>query len=142
MTRKETASKAGDKLERKIELHTTVTQKGMFGFIVLLAGFFIVMGPLAAIFAGSDDWDPTTFERALFGGVPILAGLLILSGLYRMTASPRLAAGLMGLGTVLMALLWFWLFFIGIPLVIFMIWYGVRQARKVGRERDPPENGA
>lgn len=114
----------------------------MFGFIVLLAGFFIVMGPLAAIFAGSDDWDPTTFERALFGGVPILAGLLILSGLYRMTASPRLAAGLMGLGTVLMALLWFWLFFIGIPLVIFMIWYGVRQARKVGRERDPPEHGA
>ncbi len=142
VTRKETASKAGGKLERTIKLHTTVTQKSMFGFIVLLAGFFLVMGPVSAIFGGGDDWDPSGLERGVMGTVPVVAGLMILGGLFLMSQSPHLAAGLLATGTVLMALLWFWLFFIGIPLVIFMIWYGVSQARKVGRDRDPPETGA
>ena len=117
---------------------TTMAQKGMFGFIVLLAGFFLVIGPLAFLFAGSDDWEPTAFERGMIGIVPIVAGVMILTGLFIMKQSPRLGAGLLSGGAIVMALLWYWLFLIGIPVVIFMIWYGVTRARQVGRNRSPP----
>jgi hypothetical protein len=123
-----------EKVERAIKLPTTMVQRGIFGFIILLAGFFIVMGPVVLIGGGGDGW----VERALWGITPIVAGSMILTGLYIINQSPRLGAGLLSGGAIIMALAWFWLFFIGIPVVIFMIWYGVSRARRVGSDRPPP----
>ncbi len=141
-SRKERPQETQHKLERTIKMPTTVAQRGMLGSVVLLAGFFIVMGPVSFLFAGSEDWQPTTFERAFFGIVPIVAGSMILTGLYVIPISSPWRRSPIGRGAIVMALLRVWLFFISIPVVIFMIWYGVSRARKVGRDRLPPGAGA
>ena len=109
-------------------------QRGMSIFMVLLAGFFVIHSAFFLI-VGPSDWDPTGLERATFGVVPIAAAGSILWGLRLGERAPWLGAGLLIGGTLAMALLWYWLFVISLPLLLLVSWFAVSRARRSERER-------
>ena len=118
-------------------LRAITQDKGMVGFIALLALFYLAMGPVSLVFMGSDDWEPSTMERALLGLVPMAAGALMLTGLFVISKrAPWWGAGLLSGGAVLMSVLWFWLFFISIPVTLGVIAFAVFRARRFAREGD------
>ena len=115
-------------------------QRGMPVFMVLLAGFFLAHSAFF-LAIGPNDWDPTGFERALLGIVPIAAAGSILWGLHLGERAPWLGAWLLIGGTLLVALLWYWFFVVSVPVLILVIWFAVSRARRFERERLRPDSG-
>ncbi len=119
-------------------MNGSIAQKGLLGLTVLLAALYIAggVGFTVGYVSGSLDWEAEAWEAMLLGVVPFTAAAMILSGLFISKRSPWLGASLVAIGTVAMAALYFWLFFILVPLTIVVIAFAVFRARSFARERN------
>ncbi len=119
-------------------MSATVLQKGLLGLTVLLAALYIAggVGFTVGYVSGSLDWEAEAWEVMLLGVVPFAAAALVVVGLLIGKRSPWLGTSLVAIGAVAMAALYFWLFFILVPLTIVVIAFAVFRARRFARERD------
>ena len=86
---------------------------------------------------GSSDWEPNVLEVVFLGAIPIVAGPMILWGLYISKRSQRLGPGLVAVGMVAVTAAWFWLLIFLVPASIVVIAFSVFRARESVRERNP-----
>ena len=105
---------------------------------MLLAALYIAggVGFTVGYVSGSLDWEAEAWEVMLLSVVPFTAAAMVLLGLFISKRSPWLGASLVAIGAVAMAVLYFWLFFILVPLTIVVIAFAVLRARGFARERD------
>ena len=110
-------------------MNESVGQKTFIGFAVLLALFYIVLGALTLAFV-----DQSIGVRIWWGLSMMLAGVVVLAGLWAMRWSPLLGGVLMVCGAVMMGMSMAWTFvmpIVALPLVVF----GVLRALRLARER-------
>jgi hypothetical protein len=119
-------------------MNGSIAQKGLLGLTVLLAALYIAggVGFTVGYVSGSLDWEVEAWEVMLLGVVPFAAAAMVVGGLLIGKRSPWLGASLVAIGAVAMAALYFWLFFILVPLTIVVIAFAVFRARRFARERD------
>lgn len=103
---------------------------------LLLAGFFIIPSFLVLLGNGSGF---STAGRLFFALVGLSAGVAMLTGLAVGGRSPWLGAGLLAAGAVVMAVLWFWLFFILVPAALVVVTLSVVRARRETASRRPAQ---
>ncbi len=115
--------------DRSIKMNESLTMRGFF-----VAAVAIAIAPAAfgvSVIAGGGEWDSTT-ERVLFGSLWVVAAVTMVAGLILSTRTPRLGIGLVALGAIAMAVLWFWVPFITIPLGAALVFLAYRRARQTG----------
>ncbi len=119
-------------------MNGSIAQKGLLGLTVLLAALYIAggVGFTVGYVSGSLDWEVEAWEVMLLGVVPFAAAAMVVGGLLIGKRSPWLGTSLVAIGAVAMAALYFWLFFILVPLTIVVIAFAVFRARRFARERD------
>lgn len=132
------AAKGTTILRRSKSMGATMLQKGLLGLTVLLAALYIAggLGFTVGYVSGSLDWEAEAWEVMLLGVVPFAAAAMVVGGLLIGKRSPWLGTSLVAIGAVAMAALYFWLFFILVPLTIVVIAFAVFRARRLARERD------
>ena len=125
-------------LERSRNVGSTVLQKGAIGLTLLVAALYVAgaVGFVVDQSTGNADWTAEAWEVVLFGVAPFAAAALVVVGLLIGKRSPWWGTGLLAGGTTVMALVWFWLFFILVPVAIIVITFAVLRARRFSRERD------
>jgi hypothetical protein len=119
-------------------MNGSIAQKGLLGLTVLLAALYIAggVGFTVGYVSGSLDWEVEAWEVMLLGVVPFAAAAMVVGGLLIGKRSPWLGTSLVAIGAVAMTALWFWLFFILVPLTIVVIAFAVFRARRLTQERD------
>ena len=119
-------------------MRATMLQKVLLGLTVLLAALYIAggVGFTVGFVSGSLDWEASALEAVILGAIPIAAATMVLLGLFISKRSPWLGTSLIAIGAVAGAAVWFWLFFILVPLTIVVIAFAVSRARRFTRERD------
>ena len=119
-------------------MRASMLHKGLLGLTVLLAAFYIAggVGFIVGYVSGTLDWEVSALEAVILGAIPLAAAVMVLLGLSMSKRSPWLGASLVAISTVAMAAVWFWLFFILVPLTIAVIAFAVSRARRFAREPD------
>ena len=110
-------------------MNESLTMRGFF-----LAAVAIAIAPAAfgvSVIAGNGEWDSST-ERVLFGSLWAVAGVTMVAGLVLSTRQPALGIGLVALGAIGIAVMWFWIPFITIPLEAALVFLAYRRARETG----------
>ncbi len=113
-------------------MNESLTMRGFF-----LAAVAIAIAPAAfgvSVIAGNGEWDSST-ERVLFGSLWAVAGVTMVAGLVLSTRQPALGIGLVALGAIGIAVMWFWIPFITIPLGAALVFLAYRRARQTGWRR-------
>lgn len=120
-------------------MRATIIQNGPIVLTILLAGAYTAGGfsMIIGYATGSSDWEPNVLEVVFLGAIPIVAGPMILWGLYISKRSQRLGPGLVAVGTVAVTAAWFWLLIFLVPASIVVIAFSVFRARESVRERNP-----
>ena len=113
----------------------TKLQKGLLVFTVILAGLYIAGGISFVVgwATGTSDWDANVLEGLIFTIVPLVAGTMVIFGIFNCQKSPRLGIGLVTVGSIAMAALWFWLAFILMPFAAVVIATAVMRSRNFVR---------
>lgn len=124
--RSEVGSVRGE--EKRGMTDSLTTRLLLFGAVVI-ALVPAVMG--ATVLAGNGDLSSS--ERAVFGSLSMVVGVLMAAGLMLSRSSPRVGLGLVILGAVGIAILWFWAFFITIPIGLGLIWLAHRRGKGLDR---------
>lgn len=119
--------------ERNIKVNESLTMRGLFIAAVAIAIVPAAMG--VAVIAGGGEFDSTT-GRMLFGSFMMIAAVTMVTGLVLSARTPRLGVGLVALGAIGMAVIWFWIPFITIPLGAGLVFLAYGRARRQTRERD------
>ena len=121
-----------------LTVRTSGLQKGMIGLTFAVGLFLVGMG-VAFIVTGHYNQESTSDTPAIalgvYGGVPILAGLLITLGVFDGSRRPRRSAWIIAAGVLLIGLLWFWLFMFTIPLGILIIGSALARSRRLTSDR-------
>jgi len=102
--------------------------RGVFFAALALAIVPAAMG-VASIFGAT--WGSTA-ERAIWGSLLVGSSASIIAGLILSTRRPRLGIGLVALGAVGIAVAWFFIPFITIPLGAALVYLAYRRARSTG----------
>jgi hypothetical protein len=136
--RRSGAAKGTTILGMSKSMGAAMLQKGLLGLTVLLAALYIAggVGFTVGYVSGSLDWEVSALEAVYFGAIPFTSAAMILLGLFISKRSPWLGTSLVAIGAVAMTALWFWLFFILVPLTIVVIAFAVFRARRLTQERD------
>lgn len=108
-------------------------QRIMPWFLIVLAGFLVIHSVVFLIV--DPNQDQSTLAKAVWGLVPIAADASILGGLYLGERAPWLGAGMVIGGTLAMAVLWYWLVVISVPVWLLVTWFSTSRARRFQRER-------
>ncbi len=118
--------------ERRTNMNDSATMRGLFlgAMLVAIAPAGFGIGVLAGAGEGFDG-----AERAMFGLLQIAAAIAMVGGLFLSTTNPRLGIGLVALGAICMAVLWYWLLFLVIPLGAGLVFLAYRRARGTGWPR-------
>ncbi len=118
--------------DRSIKVNESLTMKGFF-----LAAVAIAIAPAAfgvGVLAGGGEGFSGA-ERAIFGALQVAAAIAMVAGLALSTRQPHLGIGLVALGAICMAVLWYWLPFVTIPLGAGLVYLAYRRARQTGWPR-------
>ena len=107
--------------------------KSMHWAVGLLAGFYILNSLGVALMWGADEEDRWGYVALGLAGVS--AGALMLAGIFLGGRAPRLGAGVLATGAILMAGLAFWLWPIMVPVTLVVVAFAVFRARELTRER-------
>ena len=107
-------------------------QRIMPRFLILLAGFLVIHSVVFLIVDPNPD--QPTIEKVVLGLVPIAAAGAILAGLYLGERAPWPGAGLLIGGTLAMAVLWYWIVVISVPILLLVTWFATSRARCFLRE--------
>jgi len=99
-----------------------------------MATFFVVVGTFTVL---QMRGELTIEERLVYGSMWIIAGLVMLAGVYMGSRSPWMAAGLLALGAIAMALAMFWLFMFLVPAGLIVITLAVLRARRLSAGGPP-----
>lgn len=105
-------------------------------WLVTLALAFMYLVPSVPILFGAGEFDSEAV-RVGYGVAGVLSGVVMLSGLLVGGRAPRLSAGLVAAGAIVMAFLWFWLFYALVPLTLIIVGSAIYRARRAIREREP-----
>lgn len=100
--------------------------------IILIAAMAVALVPTvmgATVLAGNGDLSST--ERPILGSLSMLVGVLMAAGLLLSRGSPRLGLGLVIAGAAGIAVLWFWAFFITIPIGLGLIWLARQRGKRL-----------
>ncbi len=110
----------------------SLTMRGFF-----LAALAVAIAPVGfgvSIFAGGGEGFNGA-ERAIFGSLQVAAAVTMVAGLGVSTRQPLLGIGLVALGAICMAVLWYWIPFITVPLGAALVFLAYRRARQTGWPR-------
>jgi hypothetical protein len=133
------------------DLSWRLEQKGTKGTMIaalrhnwlglLVAGFAgaaLILGTAIFIKFVGDDTNGTL--GALIYGVGGLAGSLMMVVGFRMSERESLrGAALLAMGTLAITAIYFWMFFIYVPVALVIVVFGILRARRFARERDRRE---
>ena len=100
---------------------------------VVLALFLIVMG-MASIVDAVLDSDVGS-GMAAFGAITLLAGAAVAAGLLTCRRSPLLGVGLVASGAITIAVAWYWMLVITVPIGIGLVAIAFFRARQTGWPR-------
>jgi hypothetical protein len=115
--------------DRSTKVNESLTMRGFF-----LAAVAIAIAPAAfgvSIFAGGGEGFSGA-DRAIFGSLQVAAAAAMVAGLVLSTRQPLLGIGLVALGAICMAVLWYWVPFITVPLGAALVFLAYRRARQTG----------
>ena len=106
--------------------------------LILLAALGVALFPVvmhASVIMGNGEFDSGT-QRAVWGVLGILSGACMAAGLLLSGGSPRLGLGLVAVGVIGIALLWFWVPMITIPVGLALLWLARQRGRRAARPGD------
>ncbi len=109
------------------------TMRSLVGVGVVLALFLIVTG-VGAIVDAIVQGDLAS-GQAGFGAISILAGAAVAAGLLTSRRSPLLGIGLVAAGAITVAVAWYWMLVITIPVGIAVVTIAFFRARQTGWPR-------
>lgn len=112
-------------------MNESLTMRGFFFAAIAIAIVPAALG-ISAVFAA--DWG-STVERALWASLLVVGSVVIVSGLVLSDRRPRLAIALVALGAIGVAIGFFFVPFITIPLGIALVYLAYRRARNTGWRR-------
>ena len=112
--------------DRSITVNDSLTMRGFFFAALATAIVPAVMG--IAVLAGGGD----PGSRVIFGSLMLFAGVTMAAGLVLSTRKPRLGIALVAVGAISIAVMWFWMPFITIPIGVAFIYLAYRRARNTG----------
>ncbi len=118
--------------DRSIKMNESLTMRGFF-----LAAVAIAIAPAAfgvSVIAGGGEGFSGA-ERATFGSLQVAAAAAMVAGLVLSTRMPLVGIGLVALGAICMAVLWYWVPFITMPLGSALVFLAYRRARQTGWPR-------
>ncbi len=118
--------------DRSIKMNDSLTMRGFF-----LAALAVAIAPAGfgvSIFAGGGEGFSGA-ERAIFGSLQVAAAVTMVAGLVVSNRQPLLGIGLVALGAICMAVLWYWIPFITVPLGAALVFLAYRRARRTGWPR-------
>jgi len=121
-------------MQRRRTMWQTIQDRGLTILAFLMATFFVVVGTFTVL---QMRGELTTEERLVYGSMWIIAGLVMLAGVYMGSRSPWMAAGLLALGAIAMALAMFWLFMFLVPAGLIVITLAVLRARRLSAGGPP-----
>ena len=116
--------------DRSIQVNESILMRGLLGLGVLFALLFVVFAIGGALDALIDS-DTADSEAAVAAG-GALAGLAVLGGLLTSKRNPVLGIGLVAVGAIVIAALFYWMLFIGIPIAITLVGIAFLRAHSTG----------
>lgn len=115
--------------DRSIKVNDSLTMRGFFLAAIAIAVVPAVLGTM--VLAGGGD-PGSTAMRVILGSVSLFAGVTMAAGLVLSTRKPRLGIALVAVGAISIAVAWFWMPFITIPIGVAFIYLAYRRARNTG----------
>ena len=122
-----------------MRMNESLAMRALFVVALAIAAAPVVNG--VGVIAGAGEWDSTT-ERVLFGLMWVAAGAAMVAGLVLSTRKPPLGIGLVAVGALFIAIGWFWIPFITIPVGGALVFLAYRRARNTGWRNGAPETPA
>ena len=123
--------------EGKIQVKDTVASRLVFGVAVLIGLLPVLMGAATVVdtgvFGASADEDAS--DNIIFGAVSMLAGAVMVTGLLLSKSSPRFGLPVLAVGVIGIAVFWYWMFVITVPVGIALLAVAYLRAGRVGWPR-------
>ncbi len=118
--------------DRSIKVNDSLTMRGFFlaALVIAIAPAGFGIGLLAGAGEGIDG-----AERAMFSFLLFAAAIAMVAGLFLSARNPPLGIGLVALGAIGMAVMWYWILFITVPLGAALVFLAYRRARRTGWPR-------
>ncbi len=112
-------ARGATRAERSIEVSESWYMRGPLALGVVLALFLILTG-IGAIADALLDSDVAN-GQAGFGAITVLAGAAVAAGLLTSKRNPMLGIGLVAAGAITIAVAWYWMLVITIPIGVALI---------------------
>jgi hypothetical protein len=119
--------------DRSIRMNEGLYMRALIATGVVLALFMIVTG-IASIADALLDPDVGS-GMAAFGAITLLAGAAVAAGLLTCRRNPLLGIGLVAIGAITVAVAWYWMLVITIPIGIALVAIAFFRARQTGWPR-------
>lgn len=114
--------------DRSISMNESTYMRGLVAVGVVLAVFLMVTG-VASIADALLDSDVGS-GMAAFGAITLLAGAAVAAGLLMSKRNPLLGIGLVAVGAITVAVAWYWMLVITIPVGIALVAIAFFRARQ------------
>ena len=118
--------------ERSIRMNAALYMRGLVAVGVALALLVVIVG-VGSIFNAFEDGDNSGWVWG--GSLSALSGVAVMVGLLISRPNPLLGIGLVAAGAITIAVIWYWMLVITIPIGIAMVAIAFFRARQTGWPR-------